>query len=349
MNKSEKPKRESPEYMRISLASAMTIKLHPGLFYRNARSNCINLLLTYDKGCYANCSYCGLARERKGEYKKKSFIKVEWDVFHIDEIIEKINTRGKFVKRVCISMITNKRAVEDTKIVSSHLSAEISQPISVLVSPTILDRNDLVDMKKAGVDKIGVAVDLANEELFSRLRGKNVRGPHRWSKYWDTVKLGREIYGPWNIGVHIMIGMGENEYEMVEMFERCLNYEAEIHLFSFFAESDSALSNHPKPQISVYRRMQLANFLLSEGYTKKADLKFDEKCRIVDFGIEQNKLNKYIDSGIPFMTTGCRDRDGKVACNRPYGNCLPGTQIRNFPFKPDKQDLERIKMELKQY
>jgi len=327
----------------------MTLGLHPGLFYRNARSCCINLLLTYREGCYANCAYCGLARERKGRYQDKSFIKVEWPLFPLNEVIDRIASHGKFVRRLCISMITNKRAVKDVKIVALRIKSQMAKPLSVLISPTIMRKTDLMELKDAGADKIGIAVDLASEDLFKRFRGKDVKGPHRWEEYWEMVRAGAEVFGPWNTGVHLIIGMGEREDEMIDIFDKCLSMQAEVHLFSFFAESDSALSNRPQPPISVYRRMQLARFLLSEGYTKREGFKFDEKGRITDFGLAQEDLEKYIDMGVPFMTSGCKGEDGNVACNRPYGNCLPGDKIRNYPFMPDKNDIQRIKGELWQY
>jgi biotin synthase len=46
------------------------------------------------------------------------------------------------------------------------------------------------------------------------------------------------------------------------------------------------------------------------------------------------------------MTSGCPGRDGKVACNRPYANCLPGPEIRNYPFSPEKEDIQKINVEL---
>jgi biotin synthase-related radical SAM superfamily protein len=47
-------------------------------------------------------------------------------------------------------------------------------------------------------------------------------------------------------------------------------------------------------------------------------------------------------SGRPFETSGCPGPDSKVACNRPYGNEKPGPFIRNFPFAPEPEDLQKI-------
>jgi biotin synthase-related radical SAM superfamily protein len=72
-------------------------------------------------------------------------------------------------------------------------------------------------------------------------------------------------------------------------------------------------------------------------------MKFDEHGKLIDFGMEIESL---IQIREPFMTSGCPGRDGKVACNRPYGNERPSGPIRNFPFLPEKEDIEEIKRQL---
>jgi lipoyl synthase len=186
---------ESPEVLRMSLAAAMTLGLRTGLFYRNARLYCINLLLTYKKGCAARCAYCGLSSKRPGRYEQKSFIRVSWPEASLDEIIHRIRERKDKIKRICISMITNSRAAADTSHVVSRLRSSFDIPVSVLVSPTILAIQDLAAFKDAGANRIGVAVDLATSELFDAYRGKGVGGPHRWARYWECLEQALSIFG----------------------------------------------------------------------------------------------------------------------------------------------------------
>ena len=54
-------------------------------------------------------------------------------------------------------------------------------------------------------------------------------------------------------------------------------------------------------------------------------------------------LGENLASGEPFMTSGCPNREGCVACNRPYGNERPGPVLRNYPFRPETQDINIIK------
>ncbi|MCX6557124.1 MAG: hypothetical protein NTW95_06795, partial [Candidatus Aminicenantes bacterium] len=46
--------------------------------------------------------------------------------------------------------------------------------------------------------------------------------------------------------------------------------------------------------------------------------------------------------GEAFMTSGCPDQDGQVACNRPFGNERASEPMRNYPFQPGPEDIERI-------
>ena len=134
---------ESPEFLRMSLAAAMTLDLKPGLFYREAKLHCINLLLTYRAGCAARCAYCGLSKKRPGVYSRKSFIRVTWPTYSLKEITERIAARQDRVKRICISMITNSRSVGDTRAICHKLRSRFDVPVSLLISPTLLKREDL--------------------------------------------------------------------------------------------------------------------------------------------------------------------------------------------------------------
>ena len=77
-------------------------------------------------------------------------------------------------------------------------------------------------------------------------------------------------------------------------------------------------------------------------------MKFDNLTgKVVDFGIPPTELDDIIDTGYPFITSGCTGKDGKtVACNRPFGNSRPGPGLRNYPFIPDAKDIELIRMQM---
>ncbi len=333
----------SPGYAKMSHATAISLGLMQGRMYRGSVNRCVNLLVHYPEGCAANCAYCGLSRGRPGKYQDKSFIHVSWPVFSMVKIIDAINHSPPYVKRTCISMITNGKCPSATIEMVQALCRETGLPVSVLIAPTILEREDLIAMQGSGVDRIGVAIDLATPELFDRYRGRGVTGPHKWEKYWEILELAITIFGRFNVGAHLMVGMGETEEEMTTVMDRLWRSGALNHIFSFFAEKGSRLAGRPQPPWSAYLRIQLARYLIEEGLSSVSDMDFDKRGRIMDFGLNSDRLVDIIHLGVPFMTTGCVGSDGHVACNRPFGNCLPDVKQWNYPYPPNEEEIDLIR------
>jgi lipoyl synthase len=339
-------KQQSPEYAKMSQATAISLGLMRGRMYRGAVNKCVNLLVHYPEGCSANCAYCGLAKKRPGQYRDKSFIHVAWPVFPMADITRAINNAPAYVKRTCISMITNGKCRRATMEMAGRLKEETALPISILISPTIMNENDLIDMKKIGADKIGVAIDLATPELFDKYRGKGVSGPHRWEHYWKIMEKSLEIFGHPNVGAHLMVGMGETEEQMVSLMDRLFRMGVENHLFSFFAEEGSKLAERPQPPWPTYLRVQLARYIIEEKLAGLRDMRFDRNGHIIDFGLASDLLESIISCGKPFMTTGCSGPDGQVACNRPFGNCLPDVNQWNYPYSPNREEIRLIQQNI---
>lgn len=337
---------ESPEYIKLSLAAAMQLNYSPARFYRAARMTCINLLVHYASGCAANCSYCGLAREREMDSGARSFIRVPWPVKPLNDVLDRI-AASRVVQRVCLSMTTNSRSRRDVVPLARRIAERGRRAVSILIAPTLMDRPALEALREAGVDRVGVAFDLPTEELFDTHRGQGARGPHRWENYWRVFADAVEVFGKRMVGSHFIVGLGETEREMAGAMQRVVDGGGVNHLFSFFPEAGSALARRDLPPMDVYRRMQIAAELLDSGRSRAERMTFDpETGRLLDFGVTAEELDALIDSGRPFRTRGCEGPDGEVACNRPYANSLPGENIRNYPFAPDADDIRRIRAQM---
>jgi biotin synthase len=338
-------KKESPEHVRLSLAAAMTLRLASGRFYRNARLYCINLLLTYQNGCVGRCSYCGLSKEREGEYEEKSFIRVPWPICRVETVRERLNKYADWVERVCISMITNQRAIRDTVVITKYLKEKTTLPISLLISPTIMTDSTLREFKDAGAEIVSIAIDAATEELFNLNRGRGVKGPHKWDKYWQTLEEAVEVFGKDKVGCHLIVGLGETEKEMVKTIQRVKDSGAMTHLFSFYPEAGSLLADRAPCNAGQYRRVQLARYLIDHESSRVEQMGYDQGARIIDFGLNGGQLNEVIYSGVPFQTSGCPGRTKEAACNRPFGDGPP-SDIRSFPFELDRGDLKEVRAQL---
>ncbi len=333
----------SPQYVQTSLAASLTLGFQRGSFHRDAKLKGLNLLLHYHEGCLGRCHFCGLSRSRREVPKGKTFIRVDWPLYPLEEIIKR--TKGKDqIHRVCLSMITHPKALEDSLFVIDKLRRETDLPISVLISPTLIRHDDsLAAMKRAGADRVGIAIDAATPELFNQLRGKGVEGPHQWDHYWDVTRMAVSVFGRSYVGIHLIVGLDETEKEMVGAIQKGQNMGAYTHLFSFFPEIGSPMEKRSPPPLGQYRRIQVARWVINEGLGSAGQMKFDEGGTLIDFGTD---IESVIQIGEPFMTSGCPGRDGKVACNRPYGNERPSGPIRNFPFMPEKEDIEEIRRQL---
>ncbi len=346
------PEMRSPEYVQMSTAAALTLGLVSGYMYRTACTHCLNLLVTYPEGCRANCAYCGLARHREEnrDYADRNFIRVDWPTARYDEVIARVKNgedKNRF-QRMCISMITHPDSNDDTFVMLEKWVRELSQiPVSILSNPTTLEYDDLVRLRDLGADIFTVALDAVTPEIFQRTRGKAVDSPHKWEKYWQVIEWAAEIFGPEKFGAHLICGMGETEYEILETAQRIKDLGGHSHMFAFFPERGSLMEDWEPAPRDVWRRVQLGRFIIDYEDGHLSRMRFDEHGRVVDFSVPQAKLEGLVRSGKPFRTSGCpgKDDDEVSACNRPYGDSTP-MDIRSFPFALDGRDVRRVRRQM---
>ena len=349
------PHMRSPEYVQISTAAAMTLGLMPGRMHRCECTRCLNLLLTYPEGCRANCAYCGLARHREAErdYADRNFIRVDWPAVPVEQMVEIVARDGAAspFHRMCISMITHPRSDADTVSVLRAWTRRIDPgviPVSILSNPTTMSRADVVRLRELGADIFTVALDAATPAIFERTRGKGVQSPHKWSKYWEILHAAREVFGAQKFGAHIIIGMGETEREALELVQQLVDLGGHSHLFCFFPEQGSLMDHLPPTPRDQWRRVQLARYLIDYASVRLEQMRFDALGRVVDFGLPREELERVIDAGVAFRTSGCpgKFRDDVSACDRPYGDSPPH-DIASYPFAPNRADLRRIRRQLR--
>jgi len=339
--------RPSPEHVRISLAAAITLGLRPGRFYRDAVCGCVNLLLNYPEGCYANCTYCGLARERPGLAQDNTFIRVGWPVVRTDEVVAALAARESRVGRVCIAQVQDRRAYPDLLEVSARIRRRSAVPISALVSATLLDGERLLRIQEAGADIVGVGLDAASRRVFEATRGRGARGPHSWEQHWEIITLARERFGPYRVNVHVIVGLGETDRELVELFYRCRQGQIAAYLFSFNPEPGTAMAGRPRAPLQRWRRIQLTKFLIEHRDLPREALDFDADGTLCRVRAPRALVEACLALGAPFMTNGCPDREGRLACNRPFGSYRPGEAFRDYPFEPTAADLEAIRSQIR--
>jgi len=349
------PNMRSPEYVQMSTAAALTLGIMGGRMHRTSCTRCLNLLLTYPEGCRANCAYCGLARHREAErdYADRNFIRVDWPAVPLAQTIDIVAQDGaeSAFHRMCISMITHPRSDEDTRTVLKAWTDRIDPkaiPVSILSNPTTMTREDVARLKDLGADIFTVAIDAATPEIFDRTRGKGVQSPHSWAHYWEILMAAREIFGPQKFGAHIIVGMGETEYDVLTLVQKLVDLGGHSHMFCFFPEKGSLMDHLPATPRDQWRRVQLARYLIDYQGGRVEKMRFDESGRVVDYGVSDSAVETIVGEGIAFRTSGCpgKFRDDVSACDRPYGDSPP-SNIASYPFQPNGNDLRKIRRQLR--
>ncbi len=339
--------RNSPDWVQISYASALALRLKSGRFKRQFDFGGINLLLTYDQGCRSDCGYCGLARSRQGAYQDKSFIRVEWPLVSTDQLIERMAAHQGKLKRLCISMVTHGYAYRDTLEIARRMRRKIATPLSILVAPPTLDQERLRALKGAGADMIGIGLDAVTEELFRRTRGDVPKGGLKWHDYWRVVNQARDVYGPWKVNCHTLVGLGETDHDLMTLFERLLDRQVFSYLFCFNPEPDSRMAEHPRTSIKRWRRVQLAKYLLEEAGLEARAFDYHDDGSLARIHAPAELVERVVSDGHAFMTNGCPSAGGEPGCTRPMGSWRPSEAPRDYPWQPTAADRASIHAELR--
>jgi len=340
----------SPNFVRISAASAIALRLQSGRFSREFEFGGINLLLNYENGCLSDCGYCGLARTRPGAYEDKSFIRVDWPLVDTDVLIDRMAEHADKLTRLCISMVTHGHAYRDTVDITKRIRAKVNTPLSILVAPPTLNRERLQVFKDLGVDMIGVGLDAVTEKVFIEHRTNVPNGSLNWNNYWDVINHSRDIFGPDKVNIHTVVGLGETDKDLVDFFYHVNENQILPYLFCFNPEEDSRMANWPKSTIKRWRRIQLVKHLLEVHDLQPDAIGYDDEGFISKLNVNSSEIAGAIDSldaGVAFMTNGCPNEGGtEVGCSRPYGSYKPSESFRDFPFQPNSNDLVTIRQEL---
>jgi biotin synthase len=146
-----------------------------------------------------------------------------------------------------------------------------------------------------------------------------------------------EVFGEASVSTHLIVGLGETEKDICQTIQWCINSGVYPGLFAFTPIPGTALENSSPPSLSSYRRLQLAHHILTHKQTRFEDMTFDNDGCVTGFGVSKESALEAIDSGEPFLTSGC------PGCNRPYYNERPGGPLYNYPKQLLPEEIMEIK------
>jgi biotin synthase-related radical SAM superfamily protein len=335
MKKNMKTRKRLPKIIRVSVGSAVVVGL---LNEKLDAAPTTAYLMTYRRGkCVANCGFCPQARESHGRADMLS--RISWPAFPTEQVLKGIEIAvedGK-IRRVCLQALNYPKVFNYLLATLEAIRQKINVPISISCQP--LSNENIKALAEAGAERIGIPLDAATEKLFDKIKGSAAGGPYCWGRQFKLLGDAVHVFGKGKVSTHLIVGLGETEREMVEIIQRCVDMDVLPALFAFTPISGTALEYVPQPTIQKYRLMQIARHLIVHGIVRCEDMRFDEEC-VSDFSIEKQTLLQIIQSGKPFLTSGCPD------CNRPYYNEKPSGPIYNYPRKISREELSEIENEL---
>jgi len=322
-----------PLKIRVSVGSAIVLGLMHGKL--DAEPTTIYLLTYYSGKCLANCGFCPQAKKSKSRANMLS--RVTWPTFPTEEILSKIETEAKkpTIKRVCIQALNYPRVFNDVFALAKEIRSRADVSLSVSCQPFNLKQMKI--LREVGVDRISIALDAATKELFDRVKGPLTRSPYTWGAQRKTLMKAVQVFGKNRVYTHLIVGLGETEKEIIQTIQWCTDFGVYPSLFAFTPISGTALETLPQPSVATYRRVQLAHYLIVHGKTRCENMKFDEDERLVEYGVSENLLQQVVETGSPFLTSGC------PGCNRPYYNERPGGPLYNYPRQPSPEEIRKIK------
>ena len=305
--------------LKVSLGSAVVLGLREARM--DARPTTLYTML--GEHCQGACQFCAQARDSNADPRFLS--RVVWPEFDLDAVLERLpDARG--LRRICIQTVLTPGLEPHLVTTAQAFHTAAGLPISVCMNPT--DPAWLPRLKAAGVDRVGVGLDCATEDTFNRIKP----GFH-WERYHRFLDSIVDAFGTGS--VHLIVGFGDSDEDLVRKIQDACDRHCTVALFAFTPIRGAKL-DLPAPEVGRYRALQLARYLIISGHARLEDMTFDEG-RLVAIRADLAAIERAIDTGLPFRTSGCPD------CNRPLYNERPGGVMYNYaaPLSEDEQALAR--------
>ncbi|MFX1315074.1 MAG: radical SAM protein [Promethearchaeota archaeon] len=319
--------------IRVSYGSASVLGLYQDKRFKDPPTTCY--IMTYIPGhCTANCSFCPQARDSSSSTDKLS--RITWPIYSFKEFLMKLNyiPPSKRFKRICIQTLNYPQNFENLIEIITQVKKNSNIPISVAIPP--MSEEKLKDLKLIGVERLAIALDGANREVFEMIKGKGVKGPYNWDDHLQNLKNALEIFSEGFVTTHLIVGLGETPEDILNLIIDLNNLSIRVSLFAFTPIKGTKLENLNQPDLIKFRKIQLGRYLILNAKKSLKDFTFNTKGDIIRFNINKLELRNIIAESNAFMTSGC------PGCNRPYYTSKPSGSIFNYPRKLSEDEKQEI-------
>ena len=275
--------------------------------------------------CLMNCAFCAQARESHASALHLS--RVTWPEYDLDAVVDRLveATGQGSIRRACLQVTVTAESFDRALALVRVVKRAASIPFDVAILPHDLD--EVQQLLDAGTDHIGFGLDAACERVFQEVKGGS------WARSLSLIQETASLF-PDRAAVHLIVGLGETEREMVQRIQWAQDLGVTVGLFAFTPLHGTDLVGRPPPPLTVYRRMQAARWQIVHGRSRFEEMDFDEREQLISLGAP------LLDRGKPFQKYGGPD------CNRPFYNEQPSGPLYNYPRPLEAEEAERAVREM---
>jgi biotin synthase len=260
-----------------------------------------------------------LSEHEKNTLRSETFSERESETVGEQRELQAPGTFG----RVCIQTLKYPGLLPDLLSIVEAIRASTTAPISVCMNP--IAESALVELKDAGVERVGVGLDCATPATFAAMKPG-----FSWRAYQRFIEDIAAVFGTG--AVHLIVGLGDSDLALIRRIQTSFDAQCYVGLFAFTPVRGVNLEASP-PKIERYRAIQVARYLISHGMAAVNDMIFENE-RLTVIKLPSTTLQEALKSGRAFQTSGC------PSCNRPMYNERPGGIMYNYP-RPLKADESR--------
>jgi uncharacterized radical SAM superfamily protein/biotin synthase-related radical SAM superfamily protein len=284
-------------------------------------------------GCAMACAFC--AQARGSQARGDALSRIVWPAHPAEVVVDALRDGGPArggarhlpppdPARICFQVTVHRGAFAEVQAAVQSVRQATDRPISVAIRPA--DVAAIGTLLESGVDAIGLGLDCATAQVYQAIKGAG------WRRMIALVESACRRF-PGHIRVHLMVGLGESEAELCRTMQQVYDWGGTVGLFAFTPVRGTPLESRPQPPLDVYRRMQVARFLVHRGLARAEQFRFDEAGRLVSCGPPD--LRTLLADGEAFRTSGC------PGCNRPFYNERPGGVMYNYPEVLSREEAAR--------
>jgi len=279
------------------------------------------------------------------------------------DLLKDYNNKINELDRICFQCLDYPGLPRELMELIRYFRNEIAYHGSLSASINPVSSEIIFELKRTGLDFISIPLDVPTGKLYQKMKIEGATDAESSSetpdacnepKTFDEVLASLEgsvsVFGDGKVTTHLIVGLGENDREMIERLHWLACRKINVGLFAFTPLAGTPMYDKLPPAMGRYRAIQLSHYLLTECQLDMNIFNFGPEGKLVGYNegnipdeIRREILQKDIFGGVCFRTTGCPD------CSRPYYNERPGRTPYNYPRALSSEEIKEARTAIVNY